>query len=93
MDKNRPIPRALLIGMFVGTALLAYLAGVLTVNHSTPATWEECMVRDLQNAHTSESVVVLSRYCATYPRRKRQAAAPAAGPWQKYDPQSAASAN
>jgi len=79
--------------MFAGTALLAYVAGVLTVNHSKPATWEECMVRHLEDVHTSGSIGVLARYCNVYPKGQVRTAPPPAGPWQKFDPQSAVPAD
>ncbi|SEH87298.1 hypothetical protein SAMN05216535_2393 [Stutzerimonas xanthomarina] len=69
MDKSRPIPRALLTGMFAGTAVLAYAAGVLSVNHSKPSTWEECMVANLEKAHSQAALSVLSKHCNAYPRR------------------------
>lgn len=63
-----PIPRLLMAAMFLGTAALAFVAGVITVNESRPKTWEECFIDHMADAPTEYAGTVLTRYCrAKYP--------------------------
>lgn len=51
-------------GLTVGALAVAAIMGA-----KAPATWEECMVGNLEKAHTKSAVNVLAMYCKAYPRR------------------------
>ena len=65
----KPLPRAISISALIGVAMMAYVAGVLTVNESRPSSWEECMVQNMDKARTKGALGVLAQYCKAYPRR------------------------
>ena len=69
---NQPPSRPVLVAAFIGTALIAYIAGVVTVNHSRPDTWEACFVSNMAEAHTKLSAEVLVRHCRNQRKNQQQ---------------------
>lgn len=55
--------RTLLVGAFFGVAVLSFVAGVLTVNHSRPGTFQECMHANLSDMRTNSAVSALIGLC------------------------------
>lgn len=51
-------------GLTIGALAVAAIMGT-----RAPATWEECMVANLEKAHSQSALSVLSKYCNAYPRR------------------------
>lgn len=54
---------------FIAGLTVGALAVAVIIGTKTPATWEECMVGNLEKAHTKSAINVLNSYCKEYPRR------------------------